>query len=108
MQAAKEHPQIIEEYLQKDTTAGRILGPFSPHSMPGVHINRFGVIPKRFQPRKWRLITDLSFPDGHSVNDAISPSLCTLQYITVDQVALAAAQRGPPAWQKPTLGQHTA
>ena len=91
-ESAKEHSQVIEEYHQKETMAGGILGPFSPHSVPKVHINRFGVIPKRCQPGKWRLITVLSFPNGHSINAAIPPSLCTLQYILVDQVALAAAQ----------------
>ena len=29
-----------------------------------LNINRFGVIPKRHQPGKWRLITDLSYPHG--------------------------------------------
>ena len=46
---------------------------------------------------KWRLITDLSFPEGHSINDAISAEPCTLQYISVDQVALAAMQLGQGA-----------
>ena len=73
---------------------GHIAGPFAPHTLPGLHINRFGVIPKKHQPTKWRLITDLSYPDGKSVNDAISASACTLQYISVDQVALAAMRLG--------------
>ena len=94
MQSAKEHPHIIEEYLHKETMAGQILGPFPPQSIPGVHINRFGVIPKKSQPGKWCLITDLSFPNGHSINDAISPELCMLQYISVNQVALAAVRLG--------------
>jgi len=46
------------------------------------------------QAGKWPLITDLSFPEGHSVNDAISTDACTLRYtyISVNQVALAAVQ----------------
>ena len=28
MQSAREHPQIIDDYLLKESTAGRILGPF--------------------------------------------------------------------------------
>ena len=52
-----------------------------------VHINRFGVIPKKHQQGKWHLIKGLSFPEGKSVNDSIDPKLCSLKYITVEQVA---------------------
>ena len=34
-----------------------------------IHISRLGVIPKNHKPDKWRLIVDLSYPTGHSVND---------------------------------------
>ena len=44
-------------------------------------------IPKRRQPGKWRLILDLSFPLGRSVNDGIPPDLCSLQFTTVDKAA---------------------
>ena len=61
---------------------------------PPIHINRFGVIPKGHNTGKWMLITDLSFPPNHSVNDGIDPSLCSLSYISVDQVADIATQYG--------------
>ena len=67
------------------------------HNCPEVHINRFGVIPKKHKLGKWHLITDLSFPEGASINDAIDPSLCSLKYITVDQVARKALQLGKGA-----------
>ena len=94
MPSASENSQVIEEYLQKQIEQGNIIGPFSPHLTPAIHINRFGVIPKKHQPGKWRLITDLSFPEGKSVNDAIDPKLCSLKYITVDQVAKQAIALG--------------
>ena len=46
-----------------------------------------GVIPKKHQPGKWRLIVDLSSPSGASVNDFIDPSLCSLTYASVDDAA---------------------
>ena len=55
--------------------------------LPSLHINRFGVIPKGHNTGKWRLITDLSYLHGQSVNDGIDPSLCSLTYLTVDDVA---------------------
>lgn len=94
MQSAREHPQVIEEYLCNKVAQECILGPYSPSMLPSVHINRFGVIPKKHQPNKWRLITDLSFPEGHSINDAIDPALCSLSYISVDQAAMAAFRLG--------------
>ena len=46
----------------------------------------FGVIPKK-EPGKWRLIVDLSFPEGASVNDGVKKNLCSLEYVTVDHIA---------------------
>ena len=42
-------------------------------AIPGIQVNQFGVILKKHQPDKWRLIVDLSYPEGKSVNDAIEP-----------------------------------
>ena len=94
MSSAQQHPEVIDDYLRKEITASNILGPFSSLSAPMVHINRFGVIPKKHQPGKWRLITDLSFPEERSVNDAIDPTTCSLKYTTVEQVAKEAVLLG--------------
>ena len=45
-------------------------------------------------PSRWRLITDLSFPPGASVNDGIDPELCSLQYTSVEKVAMVAQSLG--------------
>ncbi len=71
MPSATEHPEPIEKYLANELGAGRIVG-LMPSNEEGVHINRFGVIPKPYQPGKWRLITGLYNPKGGSVNDGIS------------------------------------
>ena len=95
MQSARQNAQVIQDYLTKEIHSGNILGPFNPQSFTNLHINRFGVIPKKHQPGKWRLITDLSFPDSASVNNGIDPSLCSLVYISVEQVAETALKLGP-------------
>ena len=97
MLSSKDNPNVVEEYLEKEVEKGNILGPFLPETAPRVHINRFGVIPKKHQENKWRLITDLSHPDGHCVNEAIDRQLCSLSYITVDQVASRALSLGKGA-----------
>ena len=62
--------------------------------LAGLQINHFGVIPKGCTG-KWRLTTDLStFPEGMGVNDSIDPQYCSLEYVSVDEVALAAAGLG--------------
>ena len=97
MGSAASNPGVIEEYITNECAKGNILGPFPPSILSKVHINRFGAIPKRHQPGKWRLITDLSFPEGSSVNDMIDPAICTLSYITVDEVAKVAIALGKGA-----------
>ena len=70
-----------------------MLGPVDPKSIPGLHTNQFGVIPKGHATNRWRL----SFPEGISINDGIRPELCSLTYTLVDRVARAAKQLGPGA-----------
>ena len=97
MHSALEHPDIIETYLEKKRSRGRMLGPFSRadlKSLPSLHINRFRVIPKGHNPGKWRLITDFSYPTGESVNDDIATEPCSLTYTTVEKVVGVAAQLG--------------
>ena len=86
MKSVEEHEEIVEEYIQKEKQAGRLIGPLNQTSHPGIQLSPFGVIPKS-EPGKWRLITDLSSPGQHSVNDGIDRELCSLTYLTVDQVA---------------------
>jgi hypothetical protein len=77
-----------------------MLGPFpSTADLPPVHIYRFGVIPKGHNTGKWKLITDLSFPHGRSVNDGIDGELSSLSYmyISVDDIATQAARLGTGA-----------
>ena len=95
MPSAIHHPQVVTNYLQDELSRGRMLGPFhSLQGLPPLHINRFGVIPKGHNTGKWRLITDLSFPHGRSVNDGIDRSLSSLSYTTVDDIAAVVAQLG--------------
>ena len=40
------------------------------------------------------LITDLSYPSGHSINDGIPSALCSLSYVTIDDAILKILQSG--------------
>ena len=94
--SAYEHPEVVDNYLLAECTAGRVLGPFS-YPPPGLHTRRFGVIPKKSQPGKWRLIVDLSSPRGFSVNDGISEDLCSLRYPSFDLATQLVVSQGPGA-----------
>ena len=91
MPSARKQASVVEDYLTKERAAGRLIGPLVA---PGLHINRFGVIPKGHSPGKWRLITDLSHPPGGSVSDGVNPQHCSLSYITVASVASVVASLG--------------
>ena len=97
MPSATKNQQVINEYISSEVEKGNIMGPFGKAVAPKVHINRFGVIPKKHQPGKWRLISDLSYPEGRSVNDSINPKWCSLSYISVEQVATEALLKGKGA-----------
>ena len=90
MPSPAAHPDVISKYVGDEVSGGRIFGPFLKGAIPNLQINRIGVVPKGHTPGKWRMITDLSFPDGASVNDGIDPQLCSLRYTIVDRVARAA------------------
>jgi hypothetical protein len=96
--SAQQHPKVIHDSLQNELSRGRMLGLFvSSEGLPPLQINRFGVIPKGYNTGKWRLITDVSFPRGRSVNDDIDSAPSSLSYISVDDIAAAATQLGPGA-----------
>lgn len=94
MQSADVHPEVIKDFLSSELAAGRVLGPVDSDTARRVQVNRFGLVPKGHQPGKWRLIVDLSFPRGNSVNDGIEPELCSLHYTSVDEACKRVMARG--------------
>lgn len=94
MLSATQNPEVVDKYLEKEIRLGRVIGPMEVGELPGAHVSRFGVIEKPHQPGKYRLIVDLSHPEGQSVNDGIEPELCTLQYTSVDAAAIRVCALG--------------
>ena len=94
MQSAQSNPEPVHKFLLGELQSRRIIGPLDPALFPNIHVSRFGVIPKRSQPGKWRLILDLSHPVGHSVNDGIDSAYCSMTYASVDNAAAIIAKLG--------------
>ncbi len=91
MQSAIDNPTAVAAYLEKEC---RVVGPL-PKGSIDTHVSRFGVVPKLSQPVKWRLIVDLSHPDGVCVNEGIRADLCSLVYSSVDNAIDAILEFGP-------------
>ena len=94
---AYQHSGVIDVYLANEVRRGHVVGPFDSPPMQNLHISSFGVITKKEQPVKWRLIVDLSSPQGHSVNDGIDPDSWHLQYIKRDDIIKVVSKFGPGA-----------
>ena len=92
--SVQQHPHLVAKHLADEIAAGRILGPLPPHLARLCQISPMGLIPKPHQPGKWRLIVDLSSPRGASVNDAIPPDYCHMQYASVLEAATIVRKLG--------------
>lgn len=69
--SAEAHPSHIEEFLHKEKQHKAIVGPFkSPPFTPWMRQSPMMTRPKKNTTAR-RVIIDLSFPEGHSVNDGI-------------------------------------
>ena len=79
--SALTQPKLIEKYIKKEIEAGRILGPFD--SPPKIfHCAPIGLVPKKDKDQ-FRVIHDLSYPPGQSVNDYIPPEKTAVSYDSV-------------------------
>ena len=67
---AREFSSFICDYLKKETQLGRIAGPFTSPPLERLFISPLNTVPKT-DPNERRVIVDLSWPKGISVNDGI-------------------------------------
>ena len=87
--SSRNHPSAFENrdqvrgYISEERGEGRLVGPLDQSLLPQVHNSPIGLVPKS-QPNQWRMIVDLSYPNGHSVNDGIDRELASLSYASVD------------------------
>lgn len=93
--SAHTHPTVIDDELQKECQAGRILGPFLARPLCNLKCSGVGVVPKK--NGKWRMIHHLSAPHGSSVNDHIPKDSYSLQYASVDDAVHLLSSLGPGA-----------
>ena len=87
---AREFPKFISTYLEKESKELRVVGPFAanPLSVP-LKISPLNTVPKSIEER--RVIVDLSWPLGASVNCGISKDMylnesIDVHYASVEEV----------------------
>jgi hypothetical protein len=61
-----------------------MLGPFSNLPISNIRISPIGLVAK--PDGGWRLITNLSAPEGNSVNSYIEEQICKVKYSSLDQI----------------------
>lgn len=101
---ALDHPQDVEDYLQKEMEYGTLVGPLcSPPWTDRLAVSPMSTRPKKNSTRR-RIITDLSWPEGASVNDGIPKNeymgqVFHIKYPTIDHLcarAVKLAKGRPP------------
>ena len=94
---ASAHPQIITESIQNELRKGRIK---QISDLPDdVFCSPIGLVPKQANGVQsgWRVIFDLSSPEGSSVKDGIPKEFGTIVYETLNDAVQLVAQAGKGA-----------
>ena len=92
-------PDQVNAYLSKEVQLGRIAGPFDKAPfMQGFVLSPLNTVEKRDSEER-RVIVDLSWPSGHSVNDGIPSDSylgapLSLRYPTIDDIVDAVVTLG--------------
>ena len=89
-----EQPEVVSDYLNREVSLNRMWKvPVAVHPRR-IHISPMGIIPKKNKPNKWRLIVDLSSPEGASINDGIEPKHSSLSYTSIDHLSALVVSEG--------------
>ena len=92
MASTSRDAALVSRYLDEECRSGRVVGPLNHGEFPEVHHSPIGLVPKSYGG--FRLIVDLSSSHERSVNDGIDPSVCSMEYVSVDVVVIVVAEMG--------------
>ena len=91
--SAMSNPHEIKKKLYKEVSLGRVAGPFHECPITDLRVSPLGLVPKS-EPGEFRMIFDLSFPFGHSVNAGISQEDASVQYTRFDEIIRLVREEG--------------
>ena len=92
--SAQQFSSHVEQVLLYDVSRGRKAGPFSQPPFTNFVGSPMGAF-QRKRSGKVRVIHDLSWPPGRGINAFIDEQMCTLEYITIDNVVHHVKTYGP-------------
>lgn len=84
----------MNKKLEVEAAHNRILGPLDDIPFPNFHISPLGLRQKK-EPNEYRLIHDLSFPKGQSVNDGIEEYKGHVTYAKLSDAIASIRELGP-------------
>ena len=84
-QSALQATTVVDEKIRHEVDLGRVAGPFRDIPFVNFQSSPLGLVPKH-DPGKYRLIHDLSFPKGDSINAYTAREYSTVQYESLDRV----------------------
>ena len=98
--SAIQFPRAVDDYLETERNYNAAVGPLEDWPFPRLHVSPMMTRPKSDGTR--RIIVDLSWPHGNSVNSYIPDNVFddvefTLRYPTVDHIVEQIASLGPTA-----------
>ena len=75
---------VVKTMIDKEIELGKVKGPFDLKPFLSFWISPLGLVPKK--DNTFRLIHDLSYPRGNSVNSNIPREMATVKYETFDDL----------------------
>lgn len=83
--SARNHSEFVDSAVQQLLDNQQVHGPFSKPPLPSFRCSPIGVVSRKRNPNKLRLINHLSWPRGTSVNDGIPDSEAAIHYDTFER-----------------------
>ena len=96
LSSANMYPKELFDNILTELQERRVAGPFVRPPLPNFRTSPVGVIPKK-ESNKFRTITDLSSPQGSSVNDFIADSESSVSFHHFDEAIRIVAKLGKGA-----------
>ena len=97
LSSAFQHPNLLQQHLDKEISAGRMLGPFKGIPLPNLICSPVGMVPKK-DSAKMRMITHLSYAHGNSINLYMDPQDTSTTDQSFNQALAIVAKHGHGAY----------
>ena len=93
-QSALLRHDMVSDKLHREVAAGRLAGPFQQPPLPDFQVSPLALVEKK-KKGSYRLIHNLSYPEGSSVNDHIERAKGSVRYQRLDDAIDTILRLGP-------------